>query len=59
MRKLASKTFEDIREADRLTPGDYAVVEADGSVQYAYSPDGIGCIWYNSEEDMKNGIPAE
>lgn len=56
---ITEAAFETARENDTLQPGYYAITYPDGEPQYAYSPDGIGCIWYNTREDMINGIPAE
>lgn len=58
IRVIAEATFERLRENDRLQPG-YYEVQSDRGSQWAYSPDGIGCIWSNTRDDMLNGIASE
>jgi hypothetical protein len=31
----------------------YRVVMRDGSVQYAWSPDGVGCYWYDTLAELR------
>lgn len=56
---ITEASFQTRRDNDTLEVGYYAVTHRSGVVLYAFSPDGIGCIWYNTREDMINGIPAE
>lgn len=49
--------FEIQREQNRLIVGGmYAVYSDnyDGGVLFAFSPDGIGCYWYDTRQDMLN-----
>lgn len=55
---VTEEAFEKAREIGRLTPGAYRVTPTTASHyyspidQFAFSPDGQGCFWYESAADM-------
>jgi hypothetical protein len=50
---VSPSAFEKFREWDRLEAEHaYRITDADGE-SWAWSPDGIGCYWYDTREELE------
>ena len=51
---LTEREFDELRERDELEPEHvYYVVASPTAAQWAWSPDGIGVLWYGSRKQLR------
>jgi len=50
--KIDEDDFEAMRDTDLQPEAVYEVLHEDGTTLYAWSPDGVGCYWYDSLEEL-------
>lgn len=56
--QITGKAFDKLREdadyAGGLQAGcNYDIIDTGGTIFHAYTPDGIGCVYYNSAEERR------